>query len=234
MTVKPAPPPDLEIEDAPLVPVTGVKKDATGEAPKPVDTVEKYVLNGYSVGAVLYNQSYNAKVVGYFDASPASISSSTADLQNIGVIGRYSVIPVGSLGTDFGLSMSSSVNHGSVGYSQVMTTRFEMNLGWGFVTAKNLNYYVLGGFGYENLTGKELTQVVASGGGLIQGGAGFVYSKTLNFEGLLGIGRHGISNDFYNRVTAAGLAGGATTVNFEVNNSYVTSYIISGRVIYKF
>lgn len=140
MTVKSAPPPEVEVEDVPLVPVSGVRKDATGEPAKPADTQEKFVLNGYSAGLVIYNQSYSAKVIANFDSTPSSVSSSTADLQNIGILGRYSVIPVGALGTDFALTLASSVNHSSAGLSQVFTTRFEMNLGWGFVTAKNLNY----------------------------------------------------------------------------------------------
>jgi hypothetical protein len=49
-----------------------------------------------------------------------------------------------------------------------------------------------------------------------------------------GMARHNIGNDYYDRIRAAGLASGFASVGFETNNSYVTSYIITGRVLYKF
>ena len=196
---------------------------------------QRFALKGFSVGAIGYNQSFLIKAAALLDGvTSTTVTGHTADIQNVGILGRYSVIPIGGLGTDFGVAMAYSINHNAANYSALVTVKTEFNLGWGYMTTNGMPYYVLGGFGYENVRGDDIERVIASGGGCVQIGGGISYSKSLNFEGFYSMARHGVSSVYLDRVTAAAQAQGTTTVTYETEKTFVTSNILLGRMIYKF
>lgn len=195
---------------------------------------EKFAINGYSGMGAGYNQGFNIKVAAIVDGTSLTVVDRASDVQFIGGGARYSVIPVGKLGTDFGLTLATSVNHGSLNYAALFATKLEFNLTWAWLLENRRPLYMLFGFAYETVKSADIEKVISPNGGIAQIGVGYVFSKNLNFEGIFAIARHGVSSVYENSLVAAAKAQGSVKIDFDASKSFVTSNIFLGRIVYKF
>lgn len=194
----------------------------------------EHALKGFSVGAIAYNQNFNANIAITVDGRDKTFGAKSPDIQFIGAVGRYTIFPYSKIGTDLAVSVATSVNHASLNYSPITATKLEINLGYAWQTMSRSSIYVLGGVGYESVKGKEIERFTASGGGLVNLGLGLNFTKTISLEGLFTFSRHPVSSVYLDSVKTAVTNEGATSVSTNDSRSVINSYALQGRLIYVF
>lgn len=201
----------------------------------------RYAKNGYSFGVQVWTERFDIKasmltsvvVGGTTTVNKVDLSSSSNDFQNIGVVGRYAILPYDNIGADLNLTAGTSINHGDSGLSAIYTIRGEFNLSYTFEVGATSALYVLGGVGYETFLGDEIQKIVsASGGGTIQLGAGFKLGEQISAELMYMRAYHKVSDKFFRRAGDTAIAQGATS--YSPQESSVTAQIIQGRLMFEF
>lgn len=222
--------------ETPLAP-TGVVDEANSssdEDEQQVETLEQeYAINGYSVGALLFNHNYNVYANLLVDGATVNLSSRSPDFQSAGIMGRYAILPYGKVGADLNISLATTLNHGSVNNSSITTLRAEVNFGYAFKIAKSTSFYVLAGLGYEVTKGADIENILTPGGGAFQVGGGIAFSKKLNFEFIYSYVSHTIKDKYLETAALAAAANGAT-VSFNPKDAAVISNVLLGRVTYNY
>jgi hypothetical protein len=194
----------------------------------------EHALKGYSVGAIAYNQNFNANVALTVDGRDKTFGAKSPDIQFVGAIGRYTVFPYKMIGTDLAMTVATSVNHGTLNYSPMIATKLEINLGYAWQTLTRSSFYVFGGIGYETVKGKDIEKLIGAGGGIANLGLGLNFTKTISLEGVFTFARHPVSSVYLESVKTAVLNEGATSVTTNDSRSVINSYALQGRLIYVF
>ncbi|MEK6628272.1 MAG: outer membrane beta-barrel protein [Bdellovibrionota bacterium] len=199
------------------------------------DSVEQeYALNGYSIGALLFNHNYNVKANVLVNSVPVDISLKSADFRSAGIMARYAVLPYDKVGADVNISLASSMNHTSLEFSSITTLRAELNLGYAFRMGNSASVYFLAGAGYEVTKGTDINDILVPGGGAFQLGGGIGFAEKLDFEFIYSYVSHAVNDKFFESVAAAAIAGGATSVSYNSKGSAVVSNVLLGRVTYNY
>lgn len=193
-----------------------------------------HALKGFSIGAIAYNQNFNANVALTVDGRDKTFGSKSADIQFVGAVGRYTIFPYSRIGTDLAMSVATSVNHGTLNYSPIMATKLEVNLGYAWQTMTKSSIYVFGGIGYETVKGKEIERLIGAGGGIVNLGLGLNFTKTISLEGVFTFARHPVSATYLEQLKTAVINEGATSVSTNDSRSVINSYALQGRLIYVF
>lgn len=213
-------------------------------AEQQVETLEQeYAMNGYSVGGLLFNHNYNI----YADllvstqntdlsinTTAANLSAKSADFKSVGLAGRYAILPYNKIGTDINISLSTSINHGDIGYSAVNTLRGEINVGYALQVGGAASIYALVGFGYEVTKNKALEEVLLPGGSGFQVGGGAVVAKKFNIELFYSYLRHAVSDIYLTNLAASTASASGTTLVGYTHKSDAISNVILGRVTYNY
>lgn len=200
----------------------------------------RYAMNGYSLGAQIWTHSYDIKASirtrvlnpGGDIFNTVDLSSSSADFQSIGVVGRYAILPYDKIGADINVTAGTSVNHGSNGISAIYTVRGEFNLAYTVEVADSSALYVLAGVGYEMLFGEDIQKLVSGGGGTMQVGGGLKMGSNLSVEVFYARVARKVSDDLYRRAGQAAIAAGAA--DYTSQGGSVTAQMISGRLLFSF
>lgn len=198
-----------------------------------VETLEQeYALNGYSLGLAVFNQNFNvdAKLL-INEKSTVDLSSQSSDFQSAGVMARYAVLPYNKVGTDLNITLGSSLNHNSVGFSSITSVKAELNLGYAIKLFQTPVYF-LGGIGYELIYGNDIQKILSPGGGTVQIGAGIGLGKKFNVELFYCYANHTVSTTFQENAQNIGIQGGAKTGRFLTQT--VTSNIIESKLTYSY
>lgn len=193
-----------------------------------------HALKGYSVGAIVYNQNFNANIALNVDGRDKTFGAKSPDIQFIGAVGRYTVFPYSTIGTDLAVSLATSVNHGTLNYSPIMATKVEINLGYAWQTMARSSIYAFGGIGYETVKGKDIERLIGAGGGIVNAGIGLNFTKTISLEGVFTFARHPVSSVYLEQLKTAVVAEGATSVITNDARSVINSYALQGRLVYVF
>ena len=198
-----------------------------------VETLEQeYALNGYSLGLAFLNQNFNvdAKVL-IDEKSTLNLSSQSSDFQSAGIVGRYVILPFNKIGTDVNVSVASSVNHGSVGFSSITSLKAELNLGYAIKLSQTPVYF-LGGVGYELIYGNDIQKILSHGGGTVQIGVGIGIGKKFNVELFYCYAKHDVSTTFKENAQNIAIQSGAKSGRFLTQT--VTSNIIESKLTYSY
>lgn len=193
-----------------------------------------HALKGFSVGAIAYNQNFNANIALNVDGRDKTFGAKSPDIQFVGAVGRYTVFPYSTIGTDLALSLATSVNHGTLNYSPIMATKLEINLGYAWQTMARSSIYAFGGIGYETVKGKDIERLIGVGGGIVNAGVGLNFTKTISLEGVFTFARHPVSAVYLEQLKTAVIAEGATSVITNDARSVINSYALQGRLVYVF
>lgn len=194
----------------------------------------EHALKGFSVGAIAYNQNFNANIALTVDGRDKTFGAKSPDIQFVGAVGRYTIFPYSRIGTDLAVSVATSLNHGTLNYSPMMATKLEINLGYAWQTMTRSSIYVFGGIGYESVKGKEIERFIGAGGGIANLGLGLNFTKTISLEGVFTFARHPVSSVYLDSVKTAVINEGATSVTTNDSRSVINSYALQGRLIYVF
>lgn len=152
------------------------------EAPKRTD----HALNGFSAGLIYTNQTY----VGSYKLKNATLGTTSQErvkselFHNVGVLLRYSILPINRVGTDLNFSYSRTVNHVNVSAAEITTVKGEVNLAYTFDISgkKSLTAYCLLGGGVQSVTGVEVQKAFEPTGYGGQTGVGFGLPLSLNID----------------------------------------------------
>lgn len=225
----------IDAKDLPPDAISEAELDRETEGIQVESVEQEYLMKGRSFGAVLYNQNYNVRAEVLINSTATvDVSRKTSDFQNIGVMGRYAILPYEKVGTDINFSLSNSINHGQVNFSPILNLKGEVNVGYTFSFGRSTAFYLYGGLGYEYTLGKEIEEIIIPGGGTSQVGGILGVSKNLNIELSYLYSRHTISDKYFNPIIQAAINAGATTVDFDGSQASVTSNTILGRITYEY
>lgn len=194
---------------------------------------QKYAMNGYSIGALFFNNNYNINVNMLSNNVPVNLTTKSPDIQSIGIMGRYAILPYDKFGTDINVAVATSVNHSNLNYTAISTLRAELNLGYAFLIGNDSAFYFLGGLGYEITKNAELEAILNPGGTTYQVGGGIGLGKNIDVEVFYSHVRHAIQDSYLEKAALSAQASGAT-VSYVSSESSVTSNVILGRLSYRY
>jgi hypothetical protein len=200
-------------------------------------TSDEFAMNGYSFGAVVFNHNYNVSgsvnAVNSAGTTTIDISTKSSDLQSVGVIGRYAILPIDKVGTDINMTIGTSANHNAANISSVTTIKFELNLGY-TTSFSAASFYFLGGVCYEVIKGTDIEKIITSAGSGFQIGAGISLSNALKIEFLLAQTRHTLNDNYINEIKTQLLTQGFTSATTGSTSNTATSNILSSRLVYTY
>jgi len=224
LTPIPQPPPNDAIDE--------FNVDIEGQEVRSIE--QEYALDGFSVGALLFNHNYNVYANLLVNNASVDVSRKSSDFQSAGVIGRYAAMPYDKIGTDVSLSVATTLNHASLNYSSILTVRGEVNLAYTFDTGSDTPIYMLGGLGYALTKGKDIEDILSAGGAAFQVGGGIALNKKLNFEFIYSYVKHSIADKYLQSLAASAIANGATSATYNANEASVISNVLLGRITFNY
>lgn len=232
---------ESQLEDADLsssgnkpgsVKTSSKKKSSRNENHESIE--QEYAMNGLSFGTALFSDNYNVHAEVVVNGTNVEISKKSDDFLNIGVMGRYAILPYNKVGTDLNVSVATSSNHTSANFSAITTIRLEANLGYAIKLSASTPLYFLLGAGYEHTMSKDLAEIQTQGGTAGQTGVGFGFSKNLNFEFMYSYVKHPIRDTFLENYAALTMANGASSVSYVASKASVVSNLLIGRLTYNY
>ncbi len=213
------------MEDSMLAEEGGSSLTLLNDDPKRTD----FAMHGFSIGAVMNSLSYDTTIKVYNPSAPAQPRvSSTVEgsaIQSVGVVGRYSILPVDKVGTDINASYLTSINHDAVGLPSISAIKGELNLAYTFGLKKDVKLYAFAGGGMQYIMGSDINRVMKKFGSGAQAGAGINFQK-INIDFLYSYYRNAIADDVNSTATA--------TQAYDTGGSYVVTKGIVGRATLNF
>lgn len=226
----------LSLDDQSLSADAASELTLEDEAEQPAQIIDvEYALDGFSAGVMFFNQNYNLSaemIVNGF--TKVNLSTKSADFQSVGVMGRYAVLPYGSIGTDINVSVASTINHSNANFAAILTGKAELNLAYTFKSRVGAPIYIFGGLGVEYVSGREIQALLAPTGSLLQLGAGTGVGKKFNIEVLYSYAKHAVSDAYMDNSINTAVEQGATSVSLDRGQASVSSNVILGRMSYNF
>lgn len=200
----------------------------------PIEVLQSQnALYGFSLGVVYSTQPFTANYVIKSDFGEVSRSAKIDNIQSIGVIFRYAIVPFGGIGTDLNISYLTSQNHGSINYTPIKTLKGEVNLSYAVNLGKTLPLYILLGLGAEEVTGHSIEEKINKRGNGAQAGAGLTIGSIINLEAMYTYYEHRLSNSLVEREQKAnGDEAGHALIN--TADSKIVSQGILVRTTYSF
>lgn len=195
---------------------------------------DDHALKGFSVGAVAFNQNFNAMMAVTVDGADKTFGAKSKDFQFVGGLARYTIFPYSRIGTDVALSVATSVNHAAHNFSALTSVKAELNFGYAWKTLSKSSLYALGGIGYENVKGKDIEKFISPSGAIFNAGLGINFTKTILLEGLFTFSRHKVSSVYIDQLKTVIISEGATSVEVNEERSVINSYALQGRLVYAF
>ncbi len=225
-----------ELEDKTLEPVvkTIELEDETDELE--IETHEqKYAMDGFSVGAMYFNHNYNISAELLLNSTTSfDISWRSPDFRSAGIMARYAVLPYNKIGAEINMSWSASVNHNDVKFSLISNYRGEANLGYAFQMGESNSLYFLTGLGYQVVKGKDIENLLITGGATAQIGGGLSLGKKIDLEFIYSQARHASSEIYLQNAKADAIKGGHPNATYKSADAFVTSTVLMGRITYKY
>lgn len=211
-----------------------LKKTTNSENKKRESLDLEYALNGFTVGTTAFSDNYNVHAEVVVNGTNVEISKKSDDFLNIGIIGRYAILPYNKIGTDLNISVATSVNHGNANFSEITTIRTEANLGYAIKVARSIPLYFLVGAGYEHTSNKDLAEILTAGAGAFQLGGGLGLSEKFNIEFMYSYVKHAIKDSFLENYALLTMANGASSVTYDASRSSVISNLLMVRLMYNY
>ncbi|MBC7743080.1 MAG: hypothetical protein H7061_12840 [Bdellovibrionaceae bacterium] len=193
-----------------------------------------HAMYGWSLGFQSSNESYKSNV-DLVDSnntiSSRRVFAESDSFLNMGVVGRYAILPVDRLGSDLNLSFMQSTNNAPTGESVAQVIiKGEVNLAYTWAINKGFKIYALLGGGFQNIQGVLINKTIERAGSGGQAGLGFNFGM-INVEAMYSYYRHKISSDQYYSYY---LKSSDPSMRVNSKSSYAEASGIVGRATFNF